>query len=79
VAPADGASRHTERILGDSLHLHVEYSAKRDEWVRCGIDLLAKGNDKAGMVVAEKAQPWDLCVNHFCADSGQGQVPRFCT
>lgn len=39
---------------------HVEYSAQRDKWARRAIELLAKGDDEAGMAAAEKAEHWDL-------------------
>jgi hypothetical protein len=35
---------------------------KRDEYARRAIDLLAKGNDKAGMAAARKAELWDRKV-----------------
>lgn len=42
------------------LRRHIEYSAKRDKWARRAIDLLAKGEDEAGMDAADEAEYWDL-------------------
>jgi hypothetical protein len=44
------------------LRQHMQYSAKRDAWARRAIDLLAKGEDKAGMAAAAKAERWDVKV-----------------
>ena len=46
--------------LIERVRRHVEYSQKRDKWARRAIDLLAKGEDKAGMDAAAKAEEWDL-------------------
>jgi hypothetical protein len=47
----------------ERLRRHVEATLKRDEWARRAIDLLKKGNDKAGLAAAEKAELWDLKAN----------------
>lgn len=44
----------------ERLRLHVEASAKRDEFARKAIALLADGKDKAGIAAAEKAEFWAL-------------------
>jgi hypothetical protein len=44
----------------ERLRRHIEACRKRDAWARRAIDLLAKGNDKAGLEAAEKAERWDL-------------------
>jgi len=46
--------------LIERFRLHVEYSAKRDKWARRAIELLAKGDDEAGMAAAEQAEYWEL-------------------
>lgn len=42
------------------LKLHMMYSRKHDFWARRAIDLLAKGEDEAGMAAADLAEYWDL-------------------
>lgn len=44
----------------ERLRRHVEASVKRDEYARRAIDLLAKGDEAAGMAAAEKAEEWAL-------------------
>lgn len=39
---------------------HVEYSVKRDECARRAIELLAQGEDDAGLEAAEEAEMWAL-------------------
>jgi hypothetical protein len=44
----------------ERLELHIEYSRKRDHWAQLAIDLLAKGDDEAGMAAADEARYWDI-------------------
>jgi hypothetical protein len=52
----------------ERLELHVEYSRKRDHWAQLAIDLLAKGEDEAGMEAAGEAEYWDLKAQ--CLEAG---------
>lgn len=56
----------------ERLRRHVEACAKRDAWARRAIALLKKGNEKAGLVAAEKAELWDLKASSLAQP---GRVP----
>lgn len=42
------------------LRQHVEASARRDYFARRAIDLLALGEEEAGLDAADRAEFWDL-------------------